>query len=171
MTDESSQASTMSSPPAPPRGIFKSPAFWLIAILLIAAGGAGGYALHSTPSTAPPSSTSTTMLSGCALDQTKTYIQILSITGVTASSATVWFHPVDLHCGGPDDRQYDPLVQTGTTVISTAIPITILDQNFQSVSGTFAQLQTYVVANSDGNIFLVQGPLTAPTSLIAVYHP
>ncbi len=145
---------------------------WLGALVLLVGGGVAGYFLHTTKA-ATPATTSTVQLTGCARDQSNTYVQLLSITPSTSGGATISVHPVDLHCGGPDDRQYLPLLDTETWTVAPGATFTILNQsqNFASIPATLAQVQAYLIADPDNNIFQSKGSLDAVTSLDAVFHP
>ncbi len=166
------------------RALYQTPMFWLALLAVAILGGAAGYAVHrpstaksaaSTSTTAASTTTSSTTTTaaptGCLTDQSKIYVEITVVNPQTDGSTSLAGHPVTLHCGGPDDRQYIPqLTSVNITLLSSA-SITILDANFMPVSATVAQLQNYITANSDGNIFFVNGPITAATSIVAAFHP
>ncbi len=186
MTDGTNPVSPSEGSAPAARAIYQMPLFWLALLVVAALAGTAGYALSGStktpttlastttsaaPTTTSSSTTTTAQLSGCAQDQSKTYVQVTSVAALSGGAATLVVHPVTLHCGGPDDRQYLPQTDNETITLLSNAPIVILDQNFAPIAANVSGLQSYVTANTDGNIFFVDGPLSAATGLTAAFHP
>jgi hypothetical protein len=188
MTDGNNPVSPPNATGQAATAMYQKPLFWLALLVVAALAGTAGYALSSstkTPTTlattttvasttTTSSSTTTTTNSGtttCTQDLAKTYIQVTSVTALASGGATLVAHPVTLHCGGPDDRQYLPQASNLNITLTSNAQIVILDQNFAPLAANVGGLQNYVTANTDGNIFFVDGPLNAATSLTAAFHP
>jgi len=174
-----------SSSSGAPRGhvAIRRPVFWtiVIAVVLVIGGLSAALAMsQSSTSAAPGTSTSTTETSTslpvnltCVQEQAaNTYVQIVSVVDHADGSATVTAHPVVLHCGGPDDRQYLPQSAVVTVQLVPHGNVQVLKTYYASnIPATLTQLNSYVAADWDGNIFLVAGPESAATALIAQFHP
>ena len=163
--------------------------FWTTLIIIALVVGALSVALavniNSSPSssvksTSTSTSTSTTETSTsllvnltCAQEQAaNTYVQIVSVIDHPDGSATISAHPVVLHCGGPDDRQYLPQSSLVTVQLLPNANVQILKTYYATnIPATLSQLNAYIAANWDGNIFLVVGPSSAATGIIGQFHP
>ena len=166
-------ANSMANSAGATRALYQMPMFWLALLAVAVLGGAAGYALHSSGAakSAPSTSTSaasttttsgtttTTAPTGCLADQSKIYVEITVVNAQTDGTTSLAGHPVTLHCGGPDDRQYIPqLTSVNITLLSNA-SITILDQNFMPVAATLAQRAYVTSINSADTLLLAEGVL------------
>jgi hypothetical protein len=91
--------------------------------------------------------------------------------GGGSESATVTGHVVTLHCGGPDDFQFLVHATPETVSLRSNAKIVLLTLAPTFYFGTLKMLNEYLAQDEDGNVFLVEGPNSGATSLIAMFHP
>jgi hypothetical protein len=102
------------------------------------------------------------------------YIHIVSSVTNSTGGVTVTGNPTTMHCGGPDDVQYN-FSSTSTEVVEVVPGVSI--QVLSLVGGTEwrgiteGQLSGYLPTDDDTRVFLISGPLDAVTGLQEQFHP
>lgn len=102
------------------------------------------------------------------------YIRIVSSVTDSSGGLTVTGNPTTMHCGGPDDFQYN--YSSSSTEVITVVP-GISIQVLSLVGGTESQtisegqLFAYLPTDEDTRVFLITGPLNAVTGLQEQFHP
>jgi hypothetical protein len=85
--------------------------------------------------------------------------------------ARVSGHVVTVHCGGFDDFQF--IVHTASVTVSLrkGARIVLMTSSPSYYVGNLRELNDYLSTDFDGNVFVVTGPATNATGLIAEFHP
>ena len=89
------------------------------------------------------------------------------------AKAKVTGHAVTVHCGGLDDFHFIVHSTPATVSLRKNARIVLMELKISPkfYVGNLEQLNDYLSHDVDGNIFIVTGPDSGATTLIAVFHP
>jgi uncharacterized protein YaiE (UPF0345 family) len=102
------------------------------------------------------------------------YIHIVSSVTNASGGLTVTGNPTTMHCGGPDDFQYNfsPSSTEAITVVpGISIQVLSLVGNTEWQTIPEGRLFAYLPTDENTRIFLITGPLNAVTGLQEQFHP
>lgn len=128
----------------------------------------------AVPPTATSSSPSTTSAAGCPeAVANDTYVQATSAR-VAGNTVVVTADPARRVCTGPDNGHYEIGSETEQLTLTSSATVVLLTTTASGVGHetvAATDLPQRLVDDRFGQIFVVQGPASAVTSLEEQYHP
>lgn len=105
--------------------------------------------------------------------RTHTFVWINKTKGTARTGLTVTGDMVTVHCGGPDDLQYNITNKpfTGHVLGSAKITVVTFANGVQSRPLPLAQFARWIRHDNVSKIFAVTGPFKAIRGLDEEYHP
>jgi hypothetical protein len=100
----------------------------------------------------------------------RVFLQLHSVVVAADGSATLSGSPVTVHCGGPDDFQYDPQPGTETAHLLAGAPVEVLAGTEAGERLPITQLAAYL-PHAETDIFVITGTTAETTSVTEAYHP
>jgi hypothetical protein len=139
-------------------------------------------AAATTPATTPAASaaasvtaggTATAAPTGCTAQAAHTYYHVLSWKQSATGGVLLTGHIAAMICGGPDDWHFeDATASVPASVLPSAhVEVIAMTGGIAATTIPVSQLISALSRDQSTRTFLVQGPLTAITSLSEIFHP
>ena len=132
----------------------------------------------SAPSASPatsaaPGATATAAPAGCAAQAAHTYYHVMSWKHSATGDVLLTGHVAKMICGGPDDWHFEDATATvpASVLPSAHVEVIVMNNGVSQTTTPVSQLINALAHDQSTRTFLVQGPLTAITSMSEVFHP
>jgi hypothetical protein len=158
----------------------RRPIYWLFAVVIVAVVLIEGFALswgdaRPVAAKVPHHHTLTTIAQPAIRLCPTTSAQLMEVDYLRnpgyGEKASVIGHVVTVHCGGFDDFQFIVHATPVTVHLRKGARIVLMNAEPSYYVGTLEKLNDYLSVDFDGNVFVVTGPDSSATGLIAQFHP
>lgn len=117
--------------------------------------------------------TATAAPTGCAAQAAHTYYHVISWKQSASGGVLLTGHIAAMICGGPDDWHFEDATATVPATVLPSAHVAVIETagGINTTTIPVSQLINALAHDQSTRTFLVQGPLTAITSMSEIFHP